>query len=280
MTNLVFRSDDLSRWGLGQGSDLAANVIDINFWNLLEAIEALQSLTGSNATTSIDFISTVGNQLFIHLTNHAVEGPFTIPVTFWNPRGNWGPLTVYTTLDVVGVNGKLYIVNSPHTSASSFSEFATDGLGHFRYTLLLEQPMDELPIDGTPGQRLAKSTSSPFTSEWVTDFVRLCPQVFGRPDSGELIMQYPVTDHIVLPQGLVGSVAFAAADASAPATFQLNLNGAAIGSITFAPSPDVTVDFPGDVACIPGDIITMTSPVPQDASLADISFAILASLTL
>lgn len=282
MTNLVYRTDDLTRWGLGQGSDLGATVIDLNFWTLLQDVTALQALVTSNTTISIDYISVVGSQLYIHLTNHAVEGPFTIPVAFWNPRGNWGPLLVYAPLDVVSVNGALYIVNSAFTSAATFSPFATDGAGHNLYTLLLQQPMNEFPAGGTPGQRLAKLTGSPYTSEWASDFVRLCLFIGGQPSSGELVLQYAVTDHITFPLGLAGSVAYSATDAAAPAIFQINLDGAAIGTITFAPSPspDATVAFSAAISCVPGNIITITAPSPQDANLANISFSIVAALTL
>lgn len=281
VANLVYRTDDLSRWGLGQGSDLAAVTIDINFWTLWSAIDALQSQVVSNSTTSIDYISTVGNLLYIHLTNHAVEGPFAIPVQFWRPRGNWGPITAYLPLDVVSVDGKLYIVNSALTSAATFNAFATDGAGHFIYTLLLEQPMNELPINGTPGQRLVKLTGSPYTSEWASDLIRMCLFVEGFPNSGELVLQYAVTDHFTLPIGLAGSVVFSLVDATSTAVFVINQNGFPIGQIIFTPSPnEATVVFSATVHCVPGDIITITAPNPADATLANISFSIVGALTL
>jgi hypothetical protein len=279
--SITYRTDDGTRWGTGQGSDLAAVTIDLNFWNLFSAVTALQSQITSNATTSIDFISTVGNQLFVHLTNHAVEGPFVIPVAFWNPKGNWAPANNYVPLDVVSVDGALYITNVAHTSAATFSAFATDGLGHNIYTLLLEQPMDELPAGGTAGQRLVKASGSPYVTEWLSDNIRLALFIGGQPDPAELVLQYAVTDHMVFVTGLVGTVAFAQIPSSAPAVFQLNKNGAAIGTITFESSPpDASVAFSGTVACVPGDIISITAPSPQDASLADISLTIVAQLTL
>jgi hypothetical protein len=144
---------------------------------------------------------------------------------------------------------------------------------------LLQQPADELPVGGTPGQRLVKSTSSPYTSEWASDYVRLALFIGGLPDAGERVVQYVVTDNITLPVGLDGSAIYAAVAATGSAVFQINKNGSAIGSITFTASGE-SVAFATDIDLVPGDVLAITAPSPQDASLSDISITLLATLTL
>ncbi len=48
--SVTFRTDDSLRWGNGQGSDLSASEIDINFWVLLTAIQALQAQANDHAS--------------------------------------------------------------------------------------------------------------------------------------------------------------------------------------------------------------------------------------
>lgn len=278
LANLVYRTDDATRWGLGAGSDLAAVTIDLNFWTLWSAVNSLQN--SPSRARGIDFIAlTGGNQLMIHLTDHSVQGPFVVPTEIWNPRGNWAPSTTYAPLDVVSNNGALYLVNVQHVSGATFNAFANDGLGHNLYTLLLAQPQDELPAGGTVGQRLAKSTGSPYATQWESDKVRLALYVEGSPSSGELLLQYASVDHMTLPAGLTGSVAYASVPATAATTFTISQNGSAIGSITFHSSPHATVAFPTTVNIVPGDVITLTAPGIPDATLGNISFGIVALLT-
>lgn len=282
VASLTYRTNDVTRWGGGQGSDLAAVTIDLNFWTLFSAVQGLQSAASVGA--GIDFINQPanGNLFFIHLTDHRVLGPFVIPSSQWNGRGEWAPLTAYAPFDVVSNNGSLYLITIAHTSVSTFSAFATDGLGHSLYVLILSSPANSLPTGGVAGQRLAKASGSPFVSEWVTDFIRMFVFVSGQPNSGETLLQYTVADHMTLFAGLPGTVIHANTPTQSHVSYTLNKNGSAIGSIDFVgPSPfSVSVTFPANVTFVPGDIITLVAPALPDAAQADISFTIVASLTL
>lgn len=276
--SLNYRTDDLTRWGLGYGGDLPADVIDLDFWNLFAAVEALEA--SQSTTVSIAYMNLVGDQLYIHLTDHSVQGPFTVPHTIWNPRGLYRPALTYQPLDVVDSgNGALYVVNVSHTSVSPFDPNRTDGAGHDLYTLILSQPQNALPTGGTIGQRLARSSGSPFVTAWVSDRIRLNLFVEGQPDGNETVLQHLVDIDMTLPAGLEHSIAYAHTPAAGSASFNLFKNGAPLGSITFAPSPLVSVDFSTDVLCVPGDVITMVSPSTPDTALADISFNLVALLT-
>jgi hypothetical protein len=93
-----------------------------------------------------------------------------------------------------------------------------------------------------------------------------------------LLLQHLVDEPMILPAGLQHSLAYSALPATSASQFHLARDGAPIGSITFAPSPLVTVDFPIDVAFVAGNVLTMTGPAVQDPSLTNISFNIVAYL--
>jgi hypothetical protein len=279
LPTLTYRTADSTRWGGGNGSDLAAVQVDLNFWNLSVAVLALEA--GQTTTVSIDYITQPvgGNQFFVVLTNHQVLGPFTIPTSQWNPRGNWAPNTSYAPFDTVGFDGTLYLVLVPVTSAATFNPFATNGTTNV-YAPILTSPQDVLPLGGLVGQRLVFQGGSPLSTSWEYDSIRMFCQVSGQPNPNETLLQYLVVDNMVLPVGLAGSIAFSATDTQSNVQYTLNLNGAAIGTINFfGPSPaDVTTTFSAAVECVPGDILTLVAPAVPDAVQADISFTIVAHL--
>jgi hypothetical protein len=254
--------------------------IDLNFWAIYTAISALEA--ASQTTVSIDYISqTAGNQLFIHLTNHAVLGPFIIPTTQWNPRGLWQPMTPYAPFDVVSDAGSLYLVTASFTSASTFDPLATDGLGNQLYILILLPPADTLPNNGVVGQGLVYTGGSPAFAAWQYRYRDLALFIPGQPQAGSVLMQYCVTEDMFFPVGLVGSVAFAAIQTITTVSYPLFKNGNAIGAIIFnGPSPDsVDVQFVAQVDFVAGDVITMNAPASPDAQQAGISFTLVATLT-
>src|ERR1035437_10159274 len=101
VASLTYRTADGTRWGGGQGSNLAAVTIDLNFWTLFSSVQALEDAVVVNA--GIDYINqpSGGSLFYVHLTNHAVLGPFVIPTTQWNARGAWAAITTYSPYDLV-----------------------------------------------------------------------------------------------------------------------------------------------------------------------------------
>lgn len=283
VANLTYRTNDATRWGTGAGADLAAVTIDLNFWILWSALSSVQSSIPA-AGRSIDYIAlTGGNSLMIHLTDHSVQGPFVVPSEIWNPRGNWAATTVYAPLDVISENGSLYLVNVAHTSGSTFNALANDGLGHNLYTLLLAQPADTLPTSGVIGQKLVYTGGSPAFAAWENEYVRLALFVPGQPSAGTTLLQYCVTDHMQLPIGLLGSVAYSAVPSLTTQSYPIFQNGNPIGAIIFngsgsSPS-DVDVAFTTVINLSPGDILTINAPAAPDVNQANISITLLATLT-
>lgn len=281
VASLTYRTSDGTRWGGGFGADLSATQIDLNFWTLFSAVQDLEDAPGAGA--GIDFINqpAEGNIFYVHLTDHRVLGPFFIPTANWNPRGEWTPNTAYAAYDVVYYNGSVYLIVVPHTSGAVFSPFSTDGMGHLLYNLLLQQPANALPPDGTEGMRLVKASGSPYVTRWEYDLIRITFFCAGQPLPTELLFQYPVVSNMDWPAGLIGSVVFARQGASAETTYTLLKNGAEIGTITFAASPSdvATIDFPDIISFVPGDIVDLIGPFTPDATQSDISFSIVGTLT-
>jgi hypothetical protein len=152
-------------WGAGKGSDLTPAEVDGNFWEHIQRIIALEATTGALGA-SIDYFSIVGDQLTVHMTDHSLRGPYTLPTSSYTFRGTWQPSTTYAKLDIVTINGSVYIVTYPHTSATSFDAGANDGAGHSYYGLLLSNPGNALPTGGGVGQVLTKSTTADFATKW------------------------------------------------------------------------------------------------------------------
>jgi hypothetical protein len=280
LPTLTYRTADSTRWGGGNGSDLTATMVDLNFWNLSQAVLALEE--AQTTTASIDFISQPGNgnQFFITLTNHQVLGPFIIPTSQWNPRGQWQPNTAYAPFDVVSFDDALYLVMQAVTSAATFST-GTIFNGSAVYVLILQPPADTLPTVGVVGQKLVFIGGSPQFASWENEYVRMALFIPGQPTAGQLLLQYVVVDAMSLPVGLAGSAAFAATQTSTTVSYPIFQNGNAIGSIIFlGPSPDsIEIEFTTEVNFVPGDVITMNAPSAPDANQANISITLLATLT-
>src|ERR1035437_4863822 len=101
--SISYRTSDLTRWGTGNGSDLSAAQIDINFWVLHSLIVSLQD--SQDAQAGIAYFTLTGTQLTVHLTNHVALGPYTLPMAQWNFRDAWQAFTAYNINDVFTEGG-------------------------------------------------------------------------------------------------------------------------------------------------------------------------------
>jgi hypothetical protein len=275
--NITYRGTDPTRWGTGQESDLSAEQIDINFWFLYSSLVALQDHAGANA--DIDYFVVTGNQLFVHLTNHAVLGPYILPIAQWNFKEEWTPITHYGLLDVVTSNGSLYIVVWDHTSDATFDPNAGDGAGHDYYKLLLAQPANMLPTGGTARQRLVKIDAADFNVAWDSDYRHLALFIQGKPAANELLLRYLVTENLTLPAGLPGSGGSAGVPTTTSVAYAISKNGTAIGNITFpATGAAGVISFSTDIGFVSGDILSINGPAIPDGDQANISITLHAAL--
>lgn len=280
MDQITYRTNDNTRWGQGNGSDLTATQIDINFWVLFTAIEALQDHSATSA--GIESIIVNGNQMTVMLTNHLALGPFTLPTAAFNFRGAWQANQSYNVNDVVTQGGAVYLVIFPiANSGSSFNPFQNDGNGHNWWATLLAAPPSELPATGNPGAFLQMTElDSPGSAQWI-NFTR----IFGlyletKRNPLEEVWRYVVPEMMVIPQGAPNCRANAGTSPTTDQSYEIYWNGANVGSINFTPSPDTpSFTFPHTIVFEPGDIITVVAPSVPDPHMTLIAITLVASLT-
>ncbi len=276
MDSIVFRTTDSQRWGTGQGSDLTATQIDINFWVLYTMLLSLQDHTDTNA--GIESITITGTQMFVNLTNHVQLGPFTLPQAQWNFRGPWNAGVQYNINDVFTQGGAVYLVIWPNTSVAPFSQFANDGNGHNWYAPLLAAPPNPLPFDGTRGQRLTFQ-NSPGDVIWTTDTRNIAVYLETPPEPLEEVLRYIVPEDMTFPVGLVLSQAGAQRSPTVEQVYEIYQNGANIGSINFMISPAYpTFTCPVEINFLPGDVISILAPSIPDMHMTNIAFTLVGLL--
>lgn len=145
----VFRT--AGAWGAGLGRPLTWVEQDNNTYDKETRITAIEA---AGVGVGIDYITVSGDQMTIHMTDHSIQGPFTLPsAQAWNPVGEWQPSSVYQTNDVVTHLGSGYLVNADHTSATSFDPDELFG------TVLLYTPL--WTVAAPQGQNIDDATFTP-----------------------------------------------------------------------------------------------------------------------
>jgi len=128
--SIIFR-DDIGGYS-GKGANLTPGEVDANFFNLKEAVEALQAVgfTGE----SIGSITVTAGQMTITGDQGTDFGTHTLPVAAFTVRGAWATATAYALNDIVLYFGAAYICAAAHTSAATFE--ADAGLATPRWKAL------------------------------------------------------------------------------------------------------------------------------------------------
>lgn len=279
MTALTYRTTDGTKWGGGLGTDLSASQIDNNFWELYSMVTALQDHAAMSGAM-IAYFAITGSNLYVHLTDHTVLGPYQLPTAQWNFRGAWLPATSYATMDVVTDAGAVYLVLFNHTAAGTFNAGAGDGLGHSYYGLLLANPANIIPTGGTPGQRLVKSTTTDFDSTWKNDTRNISVYIGQPPVTNELLCRYISPDIITLPASLTGSECSSKTLPTANTIYTLQKNGAAVGFVQFnAGLNTFSFSFTGAVVLNPGDYLDIIGPATPDITHANFTIVLVANIT-
>ncbi len=97
--------------------------------------------------------------------------------------------------------------------------------------------------------------------------------VGGQPDAGETILRYPFPRAVSFPAGMPGSRGVVGTTPAATAVFDLRHNAVSFGTMTFAAAATATFSVPADTVFVPGDVLTVVAPAPQDGTLADLGFS-------
>src|SRR5215831_10743198 len=150
-------------WGSGTSIDLTPAQVDGNFWQLVQDVNA-KALQG----VGISNIVVTGDQMTVHLTDHTLLGPYTLPTATFTFKGAWTPSTLYSTNDIITHAGSTYLVLANHTSAATFDPNANDGHGQNFYGLLLSNPALTIPSGGAVGRFLRKNSVADYDSAWQT----------------------------------------------------------------------------------------------------------------
>lgn len=212
---IAYRTDDNSRWGAGKGSNLTPAEVDLNFWEVIERLVALE--TDPPTAISIDTVSVAGNQMTIHLTDGSARGPFALPTAQWSWTGPWRAATIYFVNDIFSFAGAIYRVAVNHTSdATTFDPNALSGSGYV-YNLLLDPPVQPYDL-------------GMFYS-------------FSVPVDGTQMLQHVAARSFVVPGDFLESIAFLrVAGTTQTLTLELYRNDTLIGHLEFEPGESTTSD--------------------------------------
>lgn len=120
------------------------------------------------------------------------------------------------------------------------------------------------------------------TTQWVLIHTVSFPydiglSIAGKPEAAKTVAMVIVVRPTVLPANFQGSIASCDVNATANASFSIKLNGTQIGTIAFAAGNGVAT-FTGpasDIVCVPGDKLTVTSPVVADSTLSYVAATLL-----
>jgi hypothetical protein len=151
---VTYHTNDASAWGTGVNRPLTWVEHDQSHWNLAYRISNLEA-TALGKT--ISYMAESNGSLFVHYSDHSIDGPFPLPIATFNWTGLWQPTHAYSVADTFQGNNSIYIVLIAHTSASTFDPNATDGLGHHLY----QQMMDISLAGQTNVQTQAGTTWTP-----------------------------------------------------------------------------------------------------------------------
>jgi hypothetical protein len=152
-------------WGPGFGSDLSALQFDTNNWNIYNSF---LELFATSLSKQIAYIAESNGELFVHYTDHSIDGPFPLPIAAFNWRGTWQSTTLYNINDVVSFSSGIYLALMSFTSGSSFA--TTDGSGHTWLQLMLQIP-------AIPTRTVSTSTFTPDLT-YANSYIR-CTDVAG-----------------------------------------------------------------------------------------------------
>lgn len=102
--------------------------------------------------------------------------------------------------------------------------------------------------------------------------------VAGKPAAGEKVARVAVPKAADFPNDLTGSIAVAQVASTGNVSFAVSVNGSAEGTIVFNASDTGVFTGFGAINLVAGDIVQITAPSTQDATLADISITLLGEL--
>jgi hypothetical protein len=97
----------------------------------------------------------------------------------------------------------------------------------------------------------------------------------GVPAASAIVTRVPVARAVTFPSGLAGSIGKASVAATGSAAFDVQKNGASVGTITFAAgATSATFAAASAITLAAGDLIAIISPGTADATLANVGIVL------
>ena len=97
----------------------------------------------------------------------------------------------------------------------------------------------------------------------------------GVPAASAVLIRYPFPRAVVFPSGLTNSRGVAAVAATAQTDFDIQKNGASVGTMRYAAAgTTATFIMASQTSFAAGDILTVVAPGTPDATLADVGFSL------
>lgn len=243
--DLIFRTTDLTRWGVGKGSRLTKEEVDRNFWDVLQL--ALAAISNPLQPANIQTISVLGDQMTIELTNGNTFGPFTLPVAGFTWTGAFQSFHDYFKNDILTFADALYLVLQDNTTAGTFDPNASNIGGPF-YQLMVTFPTRYdvgFFFPDTPGNGISTGAAM-FAHRAAHDFFLLAD--------------------------LPGSVCGVNIEPTDDLVCTIMKNTTPIGTLTIlADELDASFDFTDDVQFNVGDVLRVIRPDVLDATARELT---------
>lgn len=134
--NIVYRTTTVDF--TGKGSELTLNEGDYNWFKIASDVNNLFTQMASVGSGIASITQPTPGTLLITLTDLTTFGPFTLPISPMNGRGEWLPNTAYAVNDLIYYGNSFYVVVFAHTSEATFDPGANDGSGNNFYDLVFD----------------------------------------------------------------------------------------------------------------------------------------------
>lgn len=252
---IIYKNTDGGRWGAGKGAPLTSMEADLNIWQIIERVTAIE--TNPVMPVEIDYIELIGNTLTFHMTDYSVHGPFSLPQAAFNFTGAFQPLHDYLKYDFLTAREGLYMVLHAFTSGTEFV-LGSDIEGPW-YQLIMPYPTVfdiGFSFPGKPGRGIE-------TGDY----------------ENQAMFTYRARRQFYLPEDLVDTVGGLLIETTLARVYPVMKNLDQIGSIMIAAGDDAcTFDFPADVQFEINDVLRVLRTDDLDDTAYDLSVTFSAKL--
>lgn len=176
-----------------------------------------------------------------------------------------------------------------HSSGASFARFGPNDPSLFRYrypqSFVGQTVSVKLPAFNIFGQALQDLSGLTPTGYTLTGGGAVKNPSYvsgawtGKPGAGQVVERYIFATSVTFPAGLGGSYGSAGAAATAAASFALAKNGSNVGTMAWAAGATAATFTMGAATTFAGgDVLAVTAPATQDATLADLAWTLAGTL--